>query len=100
MKKLPRRQRVSELKSNFNHMLEVVITWAGPEELYKLENDKGISFFVQYVEYCKSSNCGKCSEISNTFLFLCSYVGYLGWNSQNACLNSKIGKTLIRLLHQ
>ena len=36
---------------------------------------------------------GKCSKISNTFLFLFfnKLFGYQGWNSQTACRNSKQG---------
>ena len=37
---------------------------------------------------------GKCSKILNTFLFLFlkKFVCYKGWNSQNACQNSKQGR--------
>ena len=41
----------------------------------------------------KKRVCRKNSKISNSFLF-CSqkYVGYQGWNSKNACQNSKQGR--------
>ena len=47
---------------------------------------------VQYMRFCY----GKCSKILNTFLFLFSkklfVISYHGWNSQNACGNSKQGR--------
>ena len=38
---------------------------------------------------------GKCSKISSTFLFLFSNInfGFQGWHSQNACQNSKQGRS-------
>ena len=44
------------------------------------------------------NNYGKCVKISNTFFLFSNKMGYRGWKSQNACLNSKQGRSIRSLV--